>query len=70
LEQSAIEPPQADFTPLHSAAQNNQLEMIGLLLEYSADPNAKSAEGRTPLAIAQEKGHTGAVELLLKRSAH
>jgi uncharacterized protein len=52
-----------DFTPLHSAAQNGQLEMVRLLLQHGADPGAQ-ANGKTPLDLAREQGHTEIVSLL------
>lgn len=36
------------FTPLHSAAQNGQPEMVTLLLNAGADPAARTADGLTP----------------------
>jgi len=53
-----------DFTPLHAAAQNGQIEMVELLLEYGADPTARSQDGRTPADLAWERGHLEIVDLL------
>jgi len=53
-----------DFTPLHAAAQNGQMEMVELLLMYGADPSARSQDGRTPADLAWEKGRLEIVELL------
>ena len=40
------------FTPLHSAALNEDLEMIEVLLEFGVDINAKRYDGGTPLESA------------------
>eukprot|EP00058_Branchiostoma_floridae_P003217 XP_002588705.1 hypothetical protein BRAFLDRAFT_131217 [Branchiostoma floridae] len=39
-------------TPLHVAAQNGLFDLVDLLLEKGADPNATNNEGDTPLALA------------------
>ena len=40
---------EGDFVPLHSAAQNQNLEMARLLLQHGADPAATSREGKSAL---------------------
>jgi ankyrin repeat protein len=52
-----------NFSPLHGAAQNGQLEMVKLLLAHGAELNAKGG-GRTPLVIALEQGHQDVAGLL------
>jgi uncharacterized protein len=52
-----------DFSPLHGAAQNGQLEMAKLLLARDAEVNAKGG-GRTPLVIALEQRHQDVADLL------
>lgn len=52
-----------DFSPLHGAAQNGQLEMVKLLLAHGAEVNARGG-GRTPLVIAHEQGHQDVADLL------
>jgi len=36
------------WTPLHFAAENNDEIIVGLLLEYKADPTARTKDGKTP----------------------
>jgi ankyrin repeat protein len=38
--------------------------LIKLLLEHGADPYLANDDGRTPIDIAKEKGHTEAAECL------
>ena len=56
-------------TALHGAAQNGNVEIIGLLLDKGANPNAKNKLGGTPLMWAAVWGKDDAVRLLLKRGA-
>ena len=44
-------------TPLHSAAENGNFEMVKLLVEHGADVNAMNYEGATPLRTAIVWGH-------------
>jgi ankyrin repeat protein len=53
-----------EFTPLHGAAQNGQVEMVRLLLEHGADLGARAADGRSALDFALENGHQAAADLL------
>jgi ankyrin repeat protein len=49
-------------TPLHTAADGNDEELVRLLLEHDADVNAKMQDGRTALRMLREKvygGNTG-----------
>jgi ankyrin repeat protein len=50
------------FTPLHTAAQNNDPAMASLLLSHGADPTLANDEGRTPLDLAQEAGYNEVLE--------
>jgi len=53
---------------MHSAFAGN-VELVNLLLENRANPNARNGEGKTPLILARERGHDSVVELLRQRSA-
>lgn len=61
------------FTPLHSAIATDagpaEHEIVRLLLEAGADPNAKSLEGGTPLHSAAFTGDLETAELLLAYGA-
>jgi uncharacterized protein len=46
-----------DFTPLLEAAQNGQLEMVKLLIEFGADPLAVKSDGKSAFNLAQEYEH-------------
>jgi ankyrin repeat protein len=52
------------YTALHAAAENNRLEVIRVLLEHGANPNAKVISGETPLAFAELTGCEEAAALL------
>ncbi len=58
---------QEGWRPLHLAAQNGDIEMIGLLLELGAQVSPSSRDGRTPLAMALAEGHTEAAAVLRAR---
>jgi ankyrin repeat protein len=52
------------WTPLHQAAAHGREEIVKLLVDHGASLTTKSEDGRTPLQMAQAKGHT-ALEALL-----
>lgn len=54
---------------LHAAAQNGSCEAMEWLLTRGADPNARDAEGTTPLIHATLSGSVKAVRALLKHGA-
>lgn len=58
--------PQGTGTPLRAAAYQGQNDLVALLLERGADPNATNAEGRTARDLAAEQGHDHVVAVLDK----
>ena len=54
-------------TPLHTAVQNGNIEIVKLLLDAGHDPNEANAEGLTPLHIAAQTGNAGIATLLVSR---
>lgn len=54
------------WAPIHAAAQNGDRAMVELLLQHDADPHLASDEGKTPAAVASEKGHSEIAALLEK----
>jgi ankyrin repeat protein len=58
------------WTPLHQATGNNATNIMVLLLEKGADPNAKTVpDGYTPLRVAVAEGHAQALKILLDHKA-
>lgn len=51
-------------TALYSAIQTADAEMLQLLLELGANPNVKTADGKTPLAAAQDGDQDDLIALL------
>ncbi|MEC9081981.1 MAG: ankyrin repeat domain-containing protein [Verrucomicrobiota bacterium] len=56
-------------TPLHWAAEADQIEAVELLLNRGADKTVRTDGGWTPLHSAAAKGSTNVIALLLKRRA-
>lgn len=58
-----------DWTPLHYAANINDVEVIRLLLAHGADPNSRTRIDNcaTPLEEAEGLGHAKIVECLQER---
>ena len=52
------------WTPLHQAAFHGREESAKILVEHGASLKAKSEDGRTPLEMAQAKGHAALESLL------
>jgi len=57
------------LTPLHHAAINGNLEMIKILLEAGANPNAKAGSNYTALHYAARECHTEIFYTLIKAGA-
>jgi FOG: Ankyrin repeat len=53
-------------TPLHCAAGSGHSDVVRLLLERGADPEARDVSGRTPDSYALEAGYTEVVLLIEK----
>ena len=56
-------------TALHGAVARRDVEIVKMLLEAGADPNARQERGFVPLHDAAANGHAGLVDLLLKHGA-
>lgn len=54
------------FTALMTAAAEGQLEIVGLLLAYGANPEHKDKDGDTAESFARAKGHEITADLLQK----
>ena len=57
------------LSPLHSAVASDSFELVDLLLERGADPNAREASGSTPLHSAAGHGNRAVIERLLAAGA-
>ena len=57
------------YTPLHSAVEKRQKEMVELLLANKADVNANVSSVGSPLHLAAARGYMDMVELLLAKKA-
>ena len=57
------------YTPLHVAVLKGHKETAELLIQHSAEVNAKDNDGETPLHDAALKGQTETAELLIDKGA-
>ncbi|KAK7078324.1 hypothetical protein SK128_027267 [Halocaridina rubra] len=66
-----IYPHPVSATALHIACQKNYVELVAILLEASADPNAKDLKGKKycPIHHAAQKGNAEILKALLKAGA-
>ncbi|BDA48407.1 probable Ankyrin-3 [Coccomyxa sp. Obi] len=67
MEGTGIEVNVADeqgWTPLHTAVQAEQCEMVCWLLENGASPTVETSQGVTPLSLAEEAGNSDLADLL------
>ena len=51
-------------TPLHYCVIQNQSESMRLLLRSGANPTVENNNGKTPVDIAKERGHTLCEEMV------
>lgn len=51
-------------TPLHDAAEDGDLGLVNLLLEYGADATVKNTCGKLPIQLARENQHEAVVKRL------
>ena len=56
----------SQWTPLHFAVNENNLNMVRLLLKYGANPDPKDTKKRGPLDLAKEGNFAEAIELLME----
>ena len=56
--------------PLHCAASFGKTECAKVLLQHGANPNCLTKTGWTPLMLASERGHMGAIQDLLDHKAN
>jgi ankyrin repeat protein len=52
-------------TALHFAAEGGNMEVIKVLLDAKANPNAQDRTGKTPVTVAAERGKVDALKALL-----
>jgi len=55
---------QGGWTAIHAAAQSGDRALVELMLKSGADPTLANDEGKTPAAVAREKGHEEIAALL------
>lgn len=62
-------PPQEDQTPLHIASRLGKTEIVQLLLQHMAHPDAATTNGYTPLHISAREGQLETASVLMEAGA-
>lgn len=60
---------QEDQTPLHIASRLGKTEIVQLLLQHMAHPDAATSNGYTPLHISAREGQVETASVLLEAGA-
>jgi ankyrin repeat protein len=55
-------------SPLHAAAARGSVELVEMLIRKGAIVDARDEQGRTPLALAEERGHAATAERLRRHA--
>ena len=66
---NAVSRNQLSVQPINSAAAGNHTEVVRVLLDHGADPNAREAAGFAPIHAAAHNGNDELYELLVTRGA-
>lgn len=61
--------PQEDQTPLHIASRLGKTDIVQLLLQHMAHPDAATTNGYTPLHISAREGQLETAAVLLEAGA-
>lgn len=64
-----IEQEETPTTPLIMAVQGEHLDVVRMLLDNGADPNASNRQGQSPLQFASQAGNPQLIELLQEYGA-
>lgn len=64
-----ILPPQEDQTPLHISSRLGKTDIVQLLLQHMAHPDAATTNGYTPLHISAREGQVETAAVLLEAGA-
>ena len=56
------------YTALHEASLLGDADLVQMLLDHGADPGAATDDGRTPAAMARDKGHEAVAAALERRA--
>jgi len=57
------------YMPIHYTAANGNLELTKFLISLGVDMYSRTSDGKTPLHLAEEKGHADIVQYLRQQSA-